>query len=85
MLLSFLQIYNFEPKWVPSNAWGHVDPASGKWVGAVAEVGRDRADVAMGQVLGCSAPRLTQATFLPSVGKETKQKDVMKIDLAAPL
>ena len=75
MLLSFLQIYNFEPKWVPSNAWGHVDPASGNWVGAVAEVGKDLADVALGQNMGCSAPRLTQARCLPSSCKETTRGD----------
>ena len=72
---SFFQSYNFEPKWVPSNAWGHVDPASGKWIGAIAEVGRDQAEVAMGNVMGCSAPRLTQAGCLPSTGKETKGCD----------
>ena len=73
MIGPFLQIYNFEPKWVPSNAWGHVDPASGKWVGAVAELGRDLADVAIGQNMGCSIPRLTQATCMPSVGKKQKE------------
>ena len=72
---SFFQSYDFEPKWVPSNAWGHVDPASGKWIGAIAEVGRDQAEVAMGNVMGCSAPRLTQAGCLPSTGKETKGCD----------
>ena len=75
MMGSFLQSYNFEPKWVPSNAWSHVDPASGKWIGAVAEVGRNQADVAMGHSIGCSAPRLTQATCLPSTGKEAKGGD----------
>ena len=72
MMESFLESYNFEPKWVPSNAWGHVDPASGNWVGAIAEIGRDQADVSIGTLLLCSAQRMTQARCLPSTGKETK-------------
>ena len=83
MVGSFLQIYNFEPKWIPSNAWGHVDPESGNWVGAVSEIGRDQADLTIGQLLGCSAPRMTQATCMPSMGKN--QKEATNIDLAAPL
>ena len=75
MIGSFLQSYNFEPKWVPSNTWGHIDPASGNWVGAVAEVGRDRADVAVGANMGCNAGRMTQARCMPSTGKETKGGD----------
>ena len=38
-------------------------------------MGRDQAEVAMGNVMGCSAPRLTQAGCLPSTGKETKGCD----------
>ena len=82
MMGSFLQSYNFEPKWVPSNAWSHVDPASGKWIGALAEVGRDRADVAIGELMGCSAPRLTQGTCMPSIGKETKGGDERRLSCA---
>ena len=69
MIGSFLELFNFEPKWVPSNAWGQIDPESGEWIGAIAEIKKDQADVAIGQMLGCQAERSMIARCLPSAGK----------------